>query len=47
MKQERRVRGAAAKDTTNISAPVSKSDAATAEKTTKLSQGAAQCSKEK
>ena len=41
------MQGAAAQDTTKVSAPVPKSDAATAEKTTKPSQGTAQYSKEK
>ena len=40
------MRDAAAKDTTEISAPVPKSDAADAEKTTKYSPGTAQYSKE-
>ena len=47
MKQERRVLGAATKDKTNISAPVPKSGAATAEQTTKHSQRTAHYSKEK
>ena len=45
MKQYRRVRGAAAKDTARISAPLPKSDVAIAEMTTKHSQETAQNSK--
>ena len=41
------MQGAAPKDKTKISAPVPKSDAATAEQTTKHSQGTAQYSKDK
>ena len=45
MKRQRRVYGAAAKDIIKISAPVTKSNAATAEKTTKHSQETVQYSK--
>ena len=47
MNQLQRVRGATAKDKAQISALVPKSDAATAEKTTKHSQGTAKYSKAK
>ena len=47
MNQLQRVRGATAKDKAQISALVPKSDAATAEKTTKHSQETAKYSKEK
>ena len=47
MKQQRRVQGAAAKNTTKFNASVTKSDAATAEKTIKHSEGNAQYLKEK
>ena len=47
MKRYRRVQSAAAKDTTKMSAPARKSDAATAEISTKHSRETAQFSKEK
>ena len=47
MKHQRRMRDAAVKDTTKISAPVPKSDVAFAENTTKHSKGTAQYSKQK
>ena len=47
MTRKRSVQGAAAKDTTKISAPAQKLDAASAEKTTKHPRETAQYSKEK